>query len=77
MFEFEALLVEANRTSPKSICSTITCFNSKYDITPIYNDYYILNKLMVKVHEMYHDLIDTDVDEENGEKVETMIFNLL
>ncbi|UUX33275.1 hypothetical protein [Fundicoccus culcitae] len=34
-------------------------------------------KAIVKEHEMYHDLVDTDVDEENGEKVDTMIFQLV
>ena len=32
---------------------------------------------VIRVHPLYHDLVDTDVDEENGEEPETVIFEVV
>jgi len=33
-------------------------------------------KAIIKVHDLYDDLMDTDVDEESGEEVEAIIFQI-
>lgn len=36
-----------------------------------------LFETIIRVHPLYHDLVDTDVDEENGEEPETVIFEVV